>query len=142
VGAPRSAAAALLGALALAAGCGSERTFSAEEFVAEANANGAGLSLGNPLETARKEGIELHTVELAQAEGEPEDAGEAAHGHAGGTLTITPDPSAGAAEFERCEQAASLICFRAANAVLLFEDALEPEDQARIAGALRGMAGE
>ena len=132
------AAPALLGALALASGCGSEQTFSAEEFVEEANAHGAGLSLGAPLQTAREEGFELRTVELAQDEAEA-GAG-AAHEHAGGTLTITPDPSAGAAEFERCERAASLICFRAANAVLLFEDALEPQEQVRIAAALRTMA--
>jgi len=142
VGARPSAAAALFGALALTAACGSERTFSAEEFVEEANAHGAGLTLGAPLETAREEGIELRAVELAEPEPEPEPEDEAAHDHAGGTLTITPDPSAGAAEFERCEQAVSLICFRAANAVLLFEDALEAEEQARIADALRGMAEE
>lgn len=140
MGAPRSRAPALFGALVLAAGCGSEPTFSAESFVEEANARGAELSLGTPLETARDDGTELRTVELAE-----EGAGaqsEAAHAHGAGTLTIMPDPSAAAAEFDRCQQAASLICFRAANAVLFFEDALEPEEQARIATALRRMAEE
>ena len=136
----RAAAPALLSALVAIAACGSERTFSADAFVEEANSHGAGLTLGAQLETARGEGTELHTVELEEPAAEPR--ARAAHAHAGGTLTIMPDSAAAAAEFDRCEQAASLICFRAANAVLFFEDALEPEQQARIATALRAMAAE
>ena len=140
MGARPRAPAALLLALVLAVGCGgSERTFSAAGFVEEANSHGARLALGAPLETAR-DGTELHTIELEEAE--PRRAADVAHAHVGGTLTITPDVTAAAAEFDRCELAASLICFRAANAVLLFEDELEPEEQARIAAALRGMAEE
>lgn len=64
------------------------------------------------------------------------------HAHAGGTLTITPDASAGIAEYERCEQAVSLICYRAENAVLFFEDVLSAEEQERISAALHGIAAE
>ena len=121
-------------------GCGGEEaTFSAEEFVAEANRHGANLVLGGELHSTR--GTELHSVEI-----EGPDAGGAARleagGHAGGTLTVTESDAAGQAEHERCEQAASLLCYRAANVVIFFEDAVEPADQARLAQALGAMASE
>lgn len=127
--------------LAALAACGDdERTFSAEELVEEANANGAGLELGDALETSR-EGAEVREVTFVEA-GEPHDAETAQHEHGGGTLTITTDTEAGLAEYERCESAATLLCFRASNAVLFFESSLDPADRARLEDALRAMASE
>lgn len=127
-------------ALALA-GCGDgERTFSAQELVEQANANGAGLELGDALETSR-EVAEVREVTFVEA-GEPHDDEIAQHEHGGGTLTITTDAEAGLAEYERCESAATLLCFRASNAVLFFEASLDPADRTRLEDALRAMASE
>jgi hypothetical protein len=129
-----------LAALALA-GCGDgERTFSAGELVEEVNANGAGLELGDTLETAR-EGAETREVTFGDA-AEPHDDEIAQHEHGGGTLTITTDAEAGLAEYERCESAATLLCFRASNAVLFFEASLDPADRGQLEDALRAMASE
>jgi len=129
-----------LAALALAACGDGERTFSAQELVDEANANDAGLELGDALETSR-EGAEVSEVTFVEA-GEAHDDEIAQHEHGGGTLTITTDAEAGLAEYERCESAATLLCFRASNAVLFFEASLDPADRTRLEDALRAMASE
>jgi hypothetical protein len=110
--------------------CGEEKRFTASELVAEVNEHGAGLSLGEEL-TSTQEGIEIRAVGF-------EDADE----HGGGTLAITGDDDAGLAEFERCESAASLICFRAENAVLFFEDEAPADDIDRIEAAVSAIAGD
>jgi hypothetical protein len=123
------------------AGCGESRpAFSAQELVDQANANGAGLVLGEPLDIER-EGAEAHEVTFEEVgAAHADEASE--HGHGGGTLTITADADAGLAEYERCESAATLLCFRAANAVLFFESSLDPGDRGRLEQALMRMASE
>lgn len=118
-----------------ASGCGST-TFTAEELVAEMNENGGALELGEPLGSSDA-GTEVTTLRFTDPTGEqPRDV------HAGGSLLITEDDDAALAEFERCEDAASLICFRAANAVLIFEDSVPRADLTRIERAVRGLADE
>jgi hypothetical protein len=135
----RRALLAALGVLALAS-CGGERTFSAEEFIEEANSHHAGLVLAEPLDSLR-EGVEVYELQFAGG-GSPSESDGPVDAHGGGTLAITEDSDAGAAEFERCEAAASLICFRAANAALYFEGALAPADLARVEDAIRAMGAE
>jgi hypothetical protein len=138
---PRRTLPLLALAALVAAGCGQgERVFSAPELIEEANANGAGLELGDALETSR-EGAEVREVTFVEAE-EPRDNETAQHEHGGGTLTITTDAEAGLAEYERCESAATLLCFRASNVVLFFEAGLDPADRTRLEHALRAMASE
>jgi hypothetical protein len=60
--------------------------------------------------------------------------------HAAGSLTITEGDDEAVAEYERCESAASLVCFRAANAVLILEDTVPNQDLARIEAAISAMA--
>jgi hypothetical protein len=124
------------------AACGDQTRFTAEELVAEVNQHAGYLSLGEPLTTTQEE-VELYAVRLegvrapgpATAEGlPPTDV------HAAGTLTVTESDDAGLAEYERCEAAASLICFRVANAVMSFEDTVPNQDLARIGGAITALA--
>lgn len=126
--------------LLAAAGCGGERRFSAEEFVAELGDAGAPLVLGAVI-TTDQEGNEVHTVEFAEqapsATGAGVDRG-AAHGGASGTLLALDDADLASAEFERCETAPALTCFRAANVVLRFEG-LEGSDRARLVVALEAL---
>jgi hypothetical protein len=138
----RTLACAALLAAALAA-CGDETTFTADELVAEVNDRGAQVRLGEPLTTSQED-VELYALRLAgtgAAPGVPSgDAGSApVDVHGGGTLTITEDDDAALAEFERCESAVSLVCFRAANAVLIFEGAIPNQDLARIEMAVQSM---
>lgn len=139
-GARRASTAAALAVLALSA-CGSdERSFSAEEFIEEANAHGANLELGEPLSTSDAD-VELYSLTIDEPPGGEEigegPAIEAEHG--GGSLRVTESVDEAEAELSRCEQAVSLFCYRAANVVLIFEQDAEPEALSAIAGALRAL---
>jgi hypothetical protein len=131
----------------LVGACGDdETTFTGDELVAEVNANGAGVQLGEPLTTAQED-LELYALRLrgsgaapGVAPGDPGSAPVDVHG--GGTLTIAKDADAALTEYERCESAVSLICFRAANAVLAFEGAVPNQDLERIESAISAMAEE
>lgn len=132
---------AILGAVALAPlGCGSgERTFDAGEFVEEANKNGAGLSLAEPLSTS-DEDAELYSVSLEDTDKGADESAEAEEGHedGGASLRVSPDAEAARREFERCEMAVSLVCYRASNVVLILESP-EPAVSSRLERALRAM---
>lgn len=133
-------AAVALAALALAA-CGSgERTFGAEEFIDEANAHGASLELGEPLSTSDAD-VELYAVTIEEPEEVHDSGGEPVigHEHGGGSLRVTDSVEDAEAEVERCEQAVSLFCYRAANVVLIFEQDAEPEALSEVAAALRAL---
>ena len=122
-----------IAALAVAlAGCGST-TFSAEELVAEVNEHGGELALGEQLGDNGR-GVEIHSLRLTGEGPAPADA------HGGGSLLIAADDAAALVEFRRCEAAASLICFRAANAVLILEGAIGEVEVDRLARAIRAMA--
>ena len=130
----------------LALGCGGgEPTFTAEEFVEEANANGAGLELGDPLFAAESDD-EIYRVALEERHGSkgtgeapPSEETGAAHEHGGGSLRVSEDAEAAEEEYVRCESAASLLCYRAANVVLIFEPSVEPQTLRRLDGAIRAM---
>lgn len=134
---PLLAAAAAAAAIA---GCGSETTFSADEAVAEINRHGGELELGEHLTTSA-EGAEVHAVSFADS-GAAEHEGEGEHSHFAGTLVITDDDEEALAEFQRCEAAASLVCFRAANALVVFDDTTDAEDLQQLADAVRGLGEE
>jgi hypothetical protein len=133
------AALAIFG-LALAA-CGSgERTFTAAEFVEEANSRGANLELGEPLSTSETD-AELYALTIEEPAGheDAEATPEIGHEHGGGSLRVTGSVEDAEAEVERCEQAVSLFCYRAANIVLIFEQDADPEALSEVAGALRAL---
>ena len=128
-------------AAAAASGCGDdERTFTAPEFVAEANRNGAALELGAALAVTESDdevyGIAID--ERGEDEHAREDSAESGE-HGGGSLRITEDSGAAEDEHARCESAASLICYRAANVVLILEPGVPAADLARVEAAIRGM---
>lgn len=137
-------AAALLAVAALAA-CG-ETEFDAEGFVSEANDRGAGLELGEPLLSAREE-TDVYAVEVERpsATGRPDGADEhlGEHEHVGGgSLIVAADADAAKAEFERCEGAVSLVCYRAANVVLALEGEPNSPELVGVDGAIRALASE
>ena len=105
-------------ALAAAPGCASESTFSAAEFVDAVNAEGVELRLGEPLVTDDSD-QELYAVELESVSSLPGAKGGS--GHVGGSLSVSGDGSGAEDEIDSCEQAADLLCYRAANVVVVLE---------------------
>lgn len=157
--APLVVAAALL--LALASGCNGEKPYDAGEFVAELNSNDPVIALGEPLTTTDTD-QELYAVEVIEAAGEGEGQhaadevggeGEAEHAAdeeegndesehgTGGSLVVAPDEEEAFAEYERCETALSLLCYRAANVVLRIEE-LAPDDRRRMDHAFIALGAE
>ena len=120
--------------------CGSgERTFTVEEFVDAINDEGAGVSLGTVI-AKNPDGVDVYSITLAEATA---DVGAPAAEtpdslHGSGTLLLVDSADAARDEFSRCEEAPALTCFRAANAVLRFED-MDGADQARISTSLEAM---
>jgi len=104
----------------VAAGCTEERTFSAEEFVEDVNAQGVEMHLGEELSTTEAD-AELHAVELEPLIGTPEVPGEEEHAHTGGSLGVYDDTGGAEDRLEECEAAADLLCYRAANVVVILE---------------------
>jgi len=119
----------------LISSCGGERSFDAEEAVAELNTAGASLALGDPLTSSETVG-EVTTVTFTGGEG-PID-GDA---HGAGAIVILDDTETARAEFARCESAVSFVCFRAANAVLRFSQ-ISPSEQTQISAALQALESE
>jgi hypothetical protein len=128
------APAIVLAAAIVLLGCGDgELRFSAERFVSELNGRGASLELGAPLVSSREE-TEIHAVSVGSGAGDVD--------HGGGSLTVTATAETGAAEFTRCEAAASLLCFRTNNVVLALEDELDASTRAALERALASIARE
>jgi hypothetical protein len=101
---------------AAGAACGSERKLSAEGFADEVNAQGVELRLGKPL-ISEDEEKEVYAVEL-----EPlTDLPGSGHGHTGGSLTVHEDSDEAEGAMESCQSSADLLCYRAANIVVVLE---------------------
>ena len=129
----RALAPGLLAALALS-GCG-EKTYSPDEVVAELNAAGAQLEIGQPLTGSSEQETEIVTVTFAE-EGEPEAGVIDAHG--AGAIVVVDDAELAGEEFDRCEAAVDFTCFRVANAVLRFTG-ISPDEQADLTAAIRSL---
>ena len=136
----RVAAVTLVTSLAVA-GCGGERTYEPSEFVEEANAEGAGLVLGEPL-TSIEEGVDVYALSFEEEPGGHDEAEPGGHAHSGGSLIVTEDADAAREEHARCEQAVTLVCYRAANVVLLFDADPSDEHVAKVDSAIRALATE
>ena len=120
-------AAAFLFATVAVAGCGSERTFTASEFAEEVNEQGVEVRIGRQLQSS--EGNELHEITLPRLPGLPPPApGEHADEHgdkegALGTLYVFDDADGAEEQLAACRNSATLVCYRAENVVVLFEEA-------------------
>jgi hypothetical protein len=119
--AARFGAGAAAASVALAAaGCGDDGTFTAQDFVTAINAQGVNLELGDPL-TTEEEGKELYAIELSPAGGPRRDS-QGEEVHAGGSLSVyESDEGEPDEEFSSCQAAADLLCYRAANVVVVLE---------------------
>jgi hypothetical protein len=120
-------AAAFLFATVAVAGCGSEQTFTASEFAEEVNEQGIEIRVGRQLQST--EGNELHEITLPRLPGPPPPApGEHEEEHAGkkgvpGTLYVFDDADAAEEQIAACRSSGGLVCYRAENVIVLFEEA-------------------
>ena len=140
----RMVAMSTLAALATVAGagCGGGHTYDAQEFVAAINEEGAGLVLGDEL--LGQSGAETYAIHFEGPDGAPSGSGSGAaspsHAHGGASLTVTDSGEAGVKEYERCEGAVTLICFRAANVVLILQGSVSQEDVASLEASFQGLS--
>ena len=117
---------ALIVGLLVVAGCGGERTFEPEEFADAANAEGAGMTLGDEL-VSIEEGVDVYALSFTA-------------GKSVGSLIVTGDADAARDEHGRCEDAVTLVCYRAANVVLMFDADPSDPNVARVDTAIRALA--
>lgn len=105
-------------------GCGEERqTFTASEIVAELNREGAGIELGERLQSGAAD-VRTFGLELAGAGSESDDEHtESEHVHSGGSLAEFTDADAAERELANCRRAAvasgDIYCFLAANTLII-----------------------
>jgi hypothetical protein len=137
-----ASAAALCLAIASLAGCGEqeEETFTASEMVAELNREGAGIELGDRLQSGSGD---VRTFGLALAEpGEETSEGDAegGHHHSGGSLAELTDAAAAQRELANCRRSAvasgAIYCFRAANVVIIIGDEISRFELQALADAV------
>jgi hypothetical protein len=126
------------GSLVGLAACGGPQ-FSADSFVKEANASGAGLALGPPLGTSQVD-KKTYEVNLIVSRGAPKPSPGEENGLSG-SLTVYDGESAAGTGLKECEAAATLLCYQAGNVTLVFEGTQPNVIQLRLAAALKKMAG-
>jgi hypothetical protein len=110
------AAVLAIGAIA-AAGCRDGETITKEEFLDSIREQGVEIELGRELLTTEA-GKELYAIELEPLS--PELPGDA-EVHTGGSLAVHDDSDGADRSLERCEASADLLCYRAANVVVVLE---------------------
>ena len=119
----RIAALGIVTAVAAPAACGDERKLTASGFVDQVNEQGVSLQLGRELETTG--GAEqLYAVTLPGASG---------------SLYVYGDTGGASDQLDACRASAGLICFRAANVVVVLDEESSPLATQRLAVAIEGL---
>lgn len=117
---PRSCLAAAVAAGALLAACGAdEESFTAEEFAGKMRENGVEMTLGPEL-FSDDESKEVVEVELEPLPGAPTPE-EGALKNPHGSMAVHDDMAGADNQFRNCEATADLLCFQAANVVIVLE---------------------
>jgi hypothetical protein len=124
----------------VASGCGAAYD-DAQSFVDAANDEGAGFELGPTLETTNPD-LQIYALEVEGAAhaAEAREEGQAHLG--GGSLTVTPSDDDATLEYDECENAVSLICYRAGNVAVALESEIGPEEKARVDQAISALGSE
>jgi hypothetical protein len=127
----------LVMALALA-GCGAPYD-DVQSFVDAANEEGAGFELGPSLSTDQ-EGHEVYALELEGSGGLAEEVDEEGQAHlGGGSLTVTESEDDAILEYEECESAVTLLCYRAGNVAIVLEQEIRQEQRERVDAAITAL---
>jgi hypothetical protein len=129
-------------ATALLAGCGSESTLTASEFINRINAEGVSILLGQRL-AAGGEAKELYAVRMPPLRGEPMPApGEEVKPGASGSLYVFGDTGGAEDQVKACQAATGLFCFRAQNIVVALDEESSHLEAQRLSTAVRRLPSE
>jgi hypothetical protein len=110
-----------LAVMAGTAGCGGGPTFTAAEFVDRINDEGVAIRLGQQLPSSG-DAEYIYTVILPPLPGQPPPApGTEGGPGASGSLYVFDDTGSAEDELTACRGSGGLLCFRAANIVVLLE---------------------
>jgi hypothetical protein len=133
-----SVAIAIAGVLLLSA-CGSGQTFSASEFVDKVKQEGVTIHLGEKLPSGGQNDT-VYAVNLPPLPGEPKPPpGTIGGGGSSGSLYVYGDTGGADDEVTAC-RASGLLCYQAANVVVMLEaNGLEAQ---RLAVAIRKLASD
>jgi hypothetical protein len=93
-------------AVLVLAGCSSQRTFSAEEFVTQVKDQGVELELGQPLAT-NDPSKKIYALTLTEATG---------------SLYVYEDTGAADDGMQACRAGGGLLCYQAGNVVVVLEE--------------------
>ena len=129
----RKALAISAAGLLVVAGCGSA-SFGAEEFVKQANEKGAGIELGPPLGSSEP-GKKTYEADLVVAPGAPRPKGE--ENGLRGSLSVYDEQEAADRGLRECMATTELLCYQAANVVMVFSGSQPNAVQLRLAAALK-----
>jgi hypothetical protein len=129
----------VIAAAALSPGCGGAgQALTASEFVDRINAEGVSIELERKLPSGEN-AKEIYAVTLPPLRGEPRPA-PGAEGGAGGSLYVFDDTSRAEDQIAACHRSGGLICFRAANVVVVLDNAGSGLEAQRLAVAIRRLA--
>ncbi len=127
-------------AAALLAGCGSEPTLTASEFVDRINAEGVSIVLGQTLASSG-DAEELYAVTLPPLRGEPKPPpGSEAEPGASGSLYVFGDTGAAENQLKACQAATGLFCFRAQNITVVLDEESSRLEARRLGVAISRLA--
>ena len=119
------------------AGCGSEHSFTAAEFVNRINDEGVTMRLGKRLPGGAN-ARELYAVRLPPLPREPPPPrGSEGEPGASGTLYVFGDSGAAGDQLEACRRAVGLACFQASNVVVVLNEESSPIEAGRLAIAIK-----
>jgi hypothetical protein len=119
----------------LIVGCGSTQTFTASDFVDRINAEGVSIELGRQLPSGGN-AKELWAVTLPALPVEPAGARRGASG----TLYVFGDTGGAEDQLKACRGSGGLLCFQAANIVVILGDEGSGLEAQRLAVAMRRLA--
>jgi hypothetical protein len=121
-------------------GCGSTQMFTASEFVDRINAEGVSIALGRQLPNGG-DAKELYAVTLPPLPGEPAPPrGSEGDPGASGTLYVFGDTGGADDQLDGCRGSGGLLCFRAANIVIVLDDEGSGLEAQRLAVAMKRLA--
>ena len=133
-----------MGALAavMLVACGSEETFTAAEFTQQIRDQGVSIRLGRQLPTSG-DADQLFAVRLPRLPGEPAPPRDSeGNGDASGTMYVYGDTGGAGDELDACRAAGGLLCFRAANIVVVFDEETGGLQSQRLALAIKRLGSE
>jgi hypothetical protein len=125
-------------AASLLAGCGGGKTFTAPEFVDEVKGEGVSIQLGEQLPESGPSD-QVYTVTLTPLPGKPPPApGDEDGPETSGSLYVYDGTGGADDEMEACRGSGGLLCYQAANVVVVLEsNSIEAE---RLGVAIRKLA--